>query len=142
MNTQVNVCNNLVVMGYGARMADCLNRSNESVVLVAQAEHIDAVGHIAEILSVPGIDAVFVGPFDLSASLGIPGQTGDPRVREAIGRIREACAARNVPSGIFCAGAEAARDAVASGFTLNCVSTDTLLLGGAARNLLDEVRKE
>jgi len=127
--------------GYGARIADCLNRANKEIILVAQAEHIDAAGNIEDILSVEGVDAVFIGPFDLSASLGIPGQTGDPRVREAIGRIREACAARGIPSGIFSRDARTARNAANDGFSLLCVSTDTLLLDSAAKSLLEEIRK-
>ncbi|MHB8054324.1 MAG: HpcH/HpaI aldolase family protein [Candidatus Aminicenantales bacterium] len=127
--------------GYGARVAEALKRANKEIVLIAQAEHIDAAGNIEGILSVDGVDAVFIGPFDLSASLGLPGRTGDPRVREAIGRIGKACAARGIPSGIFGGDAQAARNAAGEGFSLICVSTDTLLLGGAARNLLAEVRK-
>jgi 2-keto-3-deoxy-L-rhamnonate aldolase RhmA len=126
--------------GYGHRVADCLNRANKEIVLVAQAEHIDAAGNIEDILSVQGVDAVFIGPFDLSASLGIPGRTGDLRVRRAIGRIRTACTARGIPCGIFCPDARTARKAAAKGFSFNCVSTDTLLLGGAARNLLADIK--
>jgi len=126
--------------GYGLRVAEALERANKEAVLIAQAEHIDAARNIDGILSVDGIDAVFVGPFDLSASLGIPGKTGDPRVREAINRIREACGARRIPSGIFGPNAAAARGAASEGFSLLCVSSDSLLLGGAARALLAEIR--
>ena len=123
--------------GYGARVADCLKGANKEIVLVAQAEHIAAAGNIEDILSVEGVDAVFVGPFDLSASLGIPGQTSDPRVREAIGRIGKACASRRVPAGIFSRDALTARNAAAEGFSLLCVSTDTLLLVVEAKSFLE-----
>ena len=128
--------------GYGARVAQALNEANDKIVLVAQAEHIEAAENISDILSVEGLDAVFVGPFDLSASLGVPGRTDAPLVRGAIARIREACAGRALPSGIFSPDAAAARAAAAEGFTLLCVSTDTLLLDHAAWNLLREVRAE
>lgn len=127
--------------GYGARAADGLERANAESVLIAQAEHIDAANNIDDILSVEGVDAVFVGPFDLSASLGIPGQTGDPRVQKAIGRIREACAARDIPSGIFAPSAPAALQAAADGFRLICAGADGLLYGNAARHLLAEIRR-
>lgn len=125
--------------GYGARVAECLARANKDIVLIAQAEHNDAAENIEEILSVKGVDAVFIGPFDLSASLGIPGRTADPRVQKAIGRIRRACADRKIPSGIFCRDATAARSRAAEGFTLICAGADGLLFGAAARKLLNEI---
>jgi 2-dehydro-3-deoxyglucarate aldolase len=125
--------------GYGASVAECLAQANTEIVLIAQAEHIDAARNIDEILSVDGVDAVFIGPFDLSASLGIPGQTADPNVQEAIARIRDACAARNIPAGIFARNAEGVRRAAEQGFSLLGASTDTLLLGGAARRLLADI---
>lgn len=127
--------------GYGARVPEALKQANGEIVLIAQTEHIDAARNIDAILAIDGLDAVFVGPFDLSASLGIPGQTGDPRVREAIGRIREAGAARGIPAGIFGPNAAAVRNAAAEGFTVLCAATDTLLLDGAARTLLDAVKE-
>lgn len=128
--------------GYGVRVAEALARANGEIVLVAQAEHIEAARVIEDILAVEGLDAVFIGPFDLSASLGVPGRTGDPRVREAVGRIREACAARGIPAGLFAPNASAARSAAAEGFALLAVSTETLLLSGAAGALLEEIRNE
>lgn len=126
--------------GYGLRVADCLNRANQEIVLIAQAEHIDAAANIEEILAVDGVDAVFIGPFDLSASLGIPGQTAETRVQHAIGRIRRACAVRGVPSGIFCRDAASARALAADGFTLICAGADGLHLGNAVRELLADIR--
>jgi len=74
-----------------------------------------------------------VGPYDLSASLKKPGRVTDPEVTEAIVRVREACAARGIPAGIFARDVEAASQAFAAGFSLVCVATDSLLLFQAAR---------
>ncbi len=127
--------------GYGARVAQALNEANDKIVLVAQAEHIEAAENISDILSVEGLDAVFVGPFDLSASLGVPGRTDAP---SSAGRLPGSArpAPAETSSGIFSPDAAAARAAAAEGFTLLCVSTDTLLLDHAAWNLLREVRAE
>jgi len=126
--------------GFGRRVSESLRQANGEIVLIAQAEHNDAARNMDDILGVPGVDAVFIGPFDLSASLGIPGQTTDPKVQEAIARIRDACAGRNVPSGIFARDAESVRDAAGQGFSLLCASTDALLFGAAARRMLTEIR--
>jgi 2-keto-3-deoxy-L-rhamnonate aldolase RhmA len=126
--------------GFGFKVDECLSRANQDIVLIAQAEHIEAAENIEEILSVDGVDGVFIGPYDLSASLGIPGKVADPRVREAIGRIRKACEAGGVPSGIFCGDAASARAYAADGFSFVCAGADGLHYGRAIRRLLEEIR--
>jgi len=71
---------------------------NHSVVVV-QIEHIDAVNNLDDILSVDGVDAYFVGPYDLSGSLGIPGQFDHPDFLEAIEKIKEVGVASGIPGG-------------------------------------------
>ena len=63
-------------------------------------EHIDAVKNVDAILAVPGIDATFIGPYDLSASMGLPGQIDHPDVIAAQETIRLACQRHGVPAGI------------------------------------------
>lgn len=126
--------------GYGARVAESLAGANRATVRIAQAEHILAARNIREILAVPGLDAVFIGPYDLSGSLGKPGRTSDPEVSEAIRTIREAAAASGIPAGIFVPDAEAGRAAAEAGFSLIAAATDTLLLGSAARGLVRDLK--
>lgn len=127
--------------GFGSRVQHSVDHDNEAIVLVPQAEHIDAARHITEILATPGVDAVFIGPFDLSASLGKPGQIGDPEVQSAIRAIRDACAAASVASGIFVVDAESARQAVSDGYSLVCVATETLLLTRVAADVVRESKR-
>ena len=117
--------------GLGVRVS--LERDNRDTVLIAQAEHIEAVRQIEAILETPGIDAAFIGPFDLSGSLNKPGRLEDSDVLRAINRIRTACAERQVPVGIFTADLEAAAAYKAAGYRLLCVGTDALHLGQNAR---------
>jgi len=128
--------------GYGRRIAESLAGANRGTVRVAQAEHILAVRNIAAIAAVPGLDAVFIGPYDLSASLGKPGRTAEPDVREAIRTIREAVRAAGIPAGIFVSSAEAGRTAVAEGFSFVAAATDTLLLDQAARDLVRSLKND
>jgi 2-keto-3-deoxy-L-rhamnonate aldolase RhmA len=121
--------------GYGNRVTDAIARDNDRTVVVAQVEHIDGVSNIGEIVAVPGVGAVFIGPFDLSASLGKPGEIGAPDVQEAIGTVVSACAARQLPCGIFVVSGEAADAAFAAGHSLVCATTDIQLLAGAALRL-------
>jgi 2-dehydro-3-deoxyglucarate aldolase/4-hydroxy-2-oxoheptanedioate aldolase len=126
--------------GYGARFAEYVEKANADTTLVSQVEHIDGVRNIEAILGTPGVDAVFVGPFDLSASMGKPGCIGDADVQEAIGIVRKACAARGIPAGIFAPDETAAGSALEQGFSLVCVGMDVTLYGGAARQILEALK--
>jgi 2-keto-3-deoxy-L-rhamnonate aldolase RhmA len=117
---------------YGRRLRESIAGDNDATLVVAQVEHIDAVAHIDEIVAVPGVSAVFIGPFDLSASFGKPGEIDAPDVRKAMSAFASACAARSVPCGLFLGSGEAARRAFDEGYSLVCAATDTLLLGEAA----------
>ena len=61
--------------------------AQESIVFV-QIEHIDAVQNLQQILEVPGVDGFFIGPYDLSASLGIPGELTHPKMLEALAEVQ------------------------------------------------------
>ena len=81
---------------------DYVQHANEEILLIAEIEHRDGVANAAQILSVPGIDAYFIGPGDLCASLGLP-HTWDPDFPEywsALERVRAAAKAAGKPGGI------------------------------------------
>jgi len=125
---------------YGTAVRDALASANDESVVVVQAESRGAVVASREIAAVPGLDAVFVGPFDLSASLGVPGEVQAPVVQEAIGTIAAACADARMPLGIFGMGPEAVLPHAARGFTLLAAGVDTALLAGAAREVATALR--
>ncbi len=122
--------------GYGLRTAEAVKAGNTGTAVVAQVEHIDGVRAIDEIVAVRGVDAVFIGPFDLSASLGQPGAIAASDVQEGIATVLAACQRGGKPCGIFLVDAAAARQAFAAGHSLVCLATDTLILGNAAAALL------
>ena len=124
--------------GYGLAFQEYVAQANESVAVVIQIEHIEAVRNINEILRVPGIDAVFLGPYDLSGSLG---KLNDPEVQAAITEVFEACAACGVISGAFAGTAAAARPFIEAGVTLIAVGSDAIFLGAMARKEAGELRK-
>lgn len=126
---------------YGANFRVYVDTANDNTTTIVQVEHIHAVGNVEEILAVPGIDGVLVGPFDLSASMGKPGYVDDPEVQAAIAHVLEACKARNKPAGIFMGDADGARRALEQGFNLVACSTDTLQLTAALGGLLTTLKK-
>src|SRR5690606_5677676 len=73
--------------GYGFSFADDVATANERTAVIVQVEHAKAVADIEGIVRVPGVDAVLLGPYDLSASLGKMGRVDDPEVVAAIARV-------------------------------------------------------
>ena len=122
--------------GYGTRFQENVETANDGTVVVAQVEHIDGVRAIDSILGVSGVDAVFIGPYDLSASLGKPGRIQDPDVREAVASVAAACAAKKVPVGIFTAGIPGAVQALGEGYTLVCAGIDIGLFSQATADIV------
>ena len=121
---------------YGFTFNRYLATANARVAVVIQVEHVQAARNIESILDVAGIDAIFIGPYDLSASLGKPGRIDDPEVQAQIVAVRDACRQRGMPLGIFVAAAEAAPPYIQQGFTLLAVGADAGLLGEAAARSL------
>ena len=126
---------------YGFQVSEYLRQAEEQTVVVVQAESAEAVGNIEAIVQTPGLDAVLIGPYDLSASLGHPGDLQHPDFRHAVERIRDACHAVPLPLGIFGMTVEAVRPYMAQGFRLILLSVDTVLLGQAARELLRSAKE-
>ena len=71
----------------------------QSPMLIAQIEHINAVNNLEEILQVEGLDAIIVGPYDLSASMGITAQFENTQFKKVLTKIMELCSKRNVACG-------------------------------------------
>jgi 2-keto-3-deoxy-L-rhamnonate aldolase RhmA len=126
--------------GYGQRLKEYLRTANDEIAVIVQAENVRAVENIEAIVRVPGVDAVLLGPYDLSASLGKMGQVDHPDVVAAIARVTDACRDAGMPLGYFGVTAAAVRPYVERGYTLIVAGVDTLYLGQGAKALLAELR--
>ncbi len=81
--------------------AEYLKDANEDVLVIGQIEGVDGVRNLSDILTVEGLDVVFLGPFDLSQSLGIPGELDHPRLIEAMQQVVEVAGRSGVVVGTF-----------------------------------------
>lgn len=126
--------------GYGMILQDYIEHANDRLITVLQTEHIDAANNIESILDVSGFDAVLIGPYDLSASIGIKGQTSHPDVQQAIRKIKVACSDRHIPIGIFAVDAEVAKNQINSGCTLIALGIDTMYLWKSAKQAIGDLR--
>ena len=84
---------------YGRNFQGYFKEANQKVLVVIMLEHIDAVKNVNEILSVPGIDATFIGPYDLSSSMELAGQLDHPEVLAAQKTLLDACIKHGVSPG-------------------------------------------
>ncbi|MBQ1497301.1 MAG: aldolase [Sphingomonas sp.] len=133
--------------GYGATFRDYLDwQARGGPIVIAQIEHIDAVDALEEILAVDGIDAFIIGPYDLSASMGLPGQFDHPDFVAAMARIAATATRLGKTSGLHVVepGAEGLRKAHAAGHRFIAYSVDIRMLDVAARfgtSLIEELDK-
>jgi 2-dehydro-3-deoxyglucarate aldolase len=126
--------------GYGLKVGEYLETANENILLSVQAESAEAVKNIAEIVQVKGLDAVLIGPYDLSASMGLPGKIDHPDVQAAIQRVAKVCFDAKMPIGIFGLTASAVKPYIEQGFRFVVAGVDTVMLGNTARELLQQLR--
>lgn len=137
------------IRGLGAALArasrwnqvdDYLNRANDEMCLLVQAETVEAMRNLPAIAAVEGVDGVFFGPADLSASMGFRGQSGHPDVQRAIlDGIATVRAAGKAP-GILATDPALAQRYLDAGALFVAVGLDTSLLVKAAKDLVQRFK--
>ena len=127
---------------YGREFEEYVRCANDDVSVVVMAETKDAVSNIDEIVGVQGVDGVFIGPYDLSGSYGMPGQTDHPVVTDACATVVKSCRAAGKSAGLHVVDPtpESIRRAVGNGFTFIALGVDTVFLQTAAAEALAQAR--
>ncbi|MEO8205303.1 MAG: aldolase/citrate lyase family protein [Chthoniobacterales bacterium] len=129
--------------GYSEEFETHYRWLNKESVVIVQIEHVLAVKNLEAILDTPGVDGFFIGPYDLSASLGIPGKFEHPKMKQAMKRIQEVNKSRNTIAGIHVVHPDtrAAQKRIKEGYKLIGFGIDYLFLLDHARKNLDSLRK-
>ena len=122
--------------------ADYPQHANDTIVAFAMIETAQALENLDAILSVEGLDAIYIGPSDLSISLGCAPAMDDlaPKVAEAVDHILARAKAHGVVAAIHNAGPESAMSRIAKGFQLVTVSSDARLMAAGAQQVMAKMR--
>jgi len=120
---------------HGMDFDECIASANDEIAMVMQIEHIDAIGNLDAILDVDGVDGLFIGPLDLSGSMGITGQMEHPKMVDALGRYRTACKKHNKSAGMHIVRPDAnnIQHALDQGYTLIALGLDNVFLDESAK---------
>ena len=111
--------------------------ANEEICLIVQAETSQAMANLDRILAVDGVDGVFIGPSDLSASMGHVGNPGHPEVISAIDTALQQISSAGKYAGVFCMAPDLAQHYIAQGANFLAVGTDTMVLAQGLGELRD-----
>ncbi len=136
------LCSFVRAAGYSAvSPEEHIPSSNREVLTVIHIEGERAVREIESIMETAGLDVIFLGPWDLSQSLGVPGKTKDPRVIELMEKVIALCKKKGVASGTFVRFVDEAKYWIDLGVRYMMLSTDAGLLLQVSRERLEGLRK-
>lgn len=128
---------------YGISFNEYKKWNEEKSVVIVQTEHIDAVNNLEDILAVDGVDGFIIGPYDLSGSLGYPGEFDRPEMRDALARVREIGTKYGKAQGYHSVpiNFDDAKSCIDDGYTFLAVGVDFLYLGESCRGLYGELKE-
>ncbi|TXT16824.1 MAG: 2 4-dihydroxyhept-2-ene-1 7-dioic acid aldolase [Planctomycetota bacterium] len=118
-----------------------MRSANDETLLIAQIETASGLHNVEEIAAVPGIDALWIGLYDLTNSLGIPGQMNHPDVLAATDRVFAACQAHNKTPAVLVTSIAEGQAQLARGFKLIAYGGDLWLYQSALRHGLATLRQ-
>ena len=128
--------------GYGFNFDKYRDQISKQIILIAQIEHIDAVNNLKEIIETDGIDGTFIGPYDLSGSLGKPGEYNDPNVKKAIKKYESIALNYDKLVGYHSVPVDykLVLEKKSKGYNFIAFSFDAYFLGESIRNQLQNIK--
>jgi 2-keto-3-deoxy-L-rhamnonate aldolase RhmA len=128
---------------FGPGFQDYLQWQKDGPVVIVQIEHQDALAHLDDIFSVPGVDGFIIGPYDLSCSMGMPGEFERPEFKAAMQRILATGLRMNFPAGLHLVEPDPARLAklIEDGYRFIAYSVDVRMMDVTARIGVATVRE-
>ena len=130
--------------GYGISLdvQGTMSYFNDNVLLIPQCETVEALSCIEEIAALDGVDGIFIGPFDLSISMGIPGRFDLPEFQAALERIKNACHDAGKFCILFTMTPEGVIDGFSKGYDSMTMAIDLSIFIKSAKEALDAIGRE
>ncbi len=127
--------------GYGSDFEKYKNWQKKNTIVIVQIEHIDGVKNLEAILKTEGVDGFIIGPYDLSASLGIPGEFEHPDFKNALGKVNRVSKEINALMGthVVMPDVSVVKEKIEEGYRFIAYGIDTLFLGQSCRNGLKAI---
>lgn len=125
---------------FGLTAAEYIRTANDVTILVAQIETREAVENVDRILSVKDVDVAFVGPSDLTMSLGLLDDRSNSKVIEAMKKVIASCESHHKTAGVLAASPEEAKRDASLGFRFIGLGSDTRFMAGGAKPFIDAAR--
>ncbi|MFH1616433.1 MAG: aldolase/citrate lyase family protein [Planctomycetota bacterium] len=127
----------------GMDFEEYISNANDEIAMIMQVEHKDAVANLDEIVKVDGVDALFIGPLDLSGSMGITGQMNHPEMVAALDKYRNICHNHKLSAGLHIVrpNSENIQTAIDQGYNLIALGLDTVFLDESSKKMLKAASK-
>ena len=126
---------------YGVNVRDYVDEANSGVSVVIQIEDREGIENLEEMLEIDGVDAVFIGPYDLSASIGHIGELDHQEIQNLIEHARLICSKARIPIGIFESDCIGANRRLEQGFSLITISSDISCIIHQTKSLLQNLSR-
>lgn len=129
---------------YGMNLHESLQSANAHTFVCVQIEHIDGINNLEEILTVKGIDATLIGPYDLSASMGLAGELNHPKMEEAIRYNLETSLKAGVMPGIHEVSTDVERVnlRIEQGYRFIAYSVDLKMVSDLSVNAINQIKSK
>jgi len=120
---------------YGDSFTEYKKWVDENLVVIAQIEHIDGINNLQSIIETKGIDGTIIGPYDLSGSVGIPGNFDNILVKNALEKFRQTCKSNHFNMGfhVVDSNPERIKEKIEEGYRFLAFGTDFLFMGDCAK---------
>ena len=128
---------------YGIEFESYIEKANDDIMVVMQIEHKRAIANLEHILNVDGVDSTFIGPFDLSGSMGITGNLEHPSYVEALTRYRDVSDSHDVPTGchIVYPNKQNISEAVEQGYKLIALGLDVTFFAQGIKSCMSDLKE-
>lgn len=128
---------------HGIDFEEYIKTANDEIAMIMQIEHKDAIANLEEIVKIEGIDGLFVGPLDLSGSMGITGQIDHPDMQAALEKYKKVCQEHNLSAGMHIVrpDAENIKSSISQGYTQLALGLDNVFLDETSKAALSAAGK-